>query len=60
MIQPDAGHLADSLIELAFKEDLGPASEDVTTIATIPETLQAECRIECRETTVICWHGTFG
>jgi nicotinate-nucleotide pyrophosphorylase (carboxylating) len=53
MIQPDAGHLADSLIELAFKEDLGPASEDVTTIATIPEKLQAECRIECRETAVI-------
>jgi nicotinate-nucleotide pyrophosphorylase (carboxylating) len=50
---PDPGHLADSLIELAFKEDLGPASEDVTTIATIPETLQAECRIECRETAVI-------
>jgi nicotinate-nucleotide pyrophosphorylase (carboxylating) len=53
MNQPDPGHLADSLIELAFKEDLGPASEDVTTIATIPEALQAECRIECRETAVV-------
>jgi nicotinate-nucleotide pyrophosphorylase (carboxylating) len=53
MIQADPNFLADTLIELAFKEDLGPVSEDVTSLATIPESLQAECRIECRETAVI-------
>lgn len=53
MVQSDPEHLADALLELAFKEDLGPISEDITSLATIPESLQAECRIECRETAVV-------
>ena len=53
MTKDEPNHFAEALIELALKEDLGPTSEDITTLATVPASLQAECRIECRETAVI-------
>ncbi len=49
----DQKNLMDSVIELAFKEDLGSFSEDITTTAIVPPALQLECRIECRETCVV-------
>jgi nicotinate-nucleotide pyrophosphorylase (carboxylating) len=53
MIQAETKEFTDTLIDLALREDLGPSSEDITTLATVPEELQAECRIECRETAIV-------
>jgi len=53
MLSPDSNYFYEALIELAFKEDLGPKAEDITSIATVPLTLNAQCRIECKETAII-------
>ncbi len=53
MLSPDSNYFYEALIELAFKEDLGPKAEDITSIATIPLNVNAECRIECKESAII-------